>query len=262
MRTISIHDKHRIETYLLKEAQLNIYSIGDLDDFFWPYTVWYGLEDQGEILRLALLYCGVGLPVLLCFDDGEDALTRQFARSLFALLPASFYAHFRPGLEDIFKEAYDLEYHGLHHKMALTNPAALHLVDDSAAARLRPEEIDEVRAFYESAYPDNFFDPRMLNTGHYYGIRENGRLLSIAGIHVYSEAYQVAAIGNVTTLPAARGQGLATQACARLSKELLKSVKYLGLNVRADNPAAIHVYQQLGFSILADYGEFTLRLKG
>ncbi len=100
----------------------------------------------------------------------------------------------------------------------------------------------------------------MLETGHYYGIRQDGALLSIAGVHVYSPQYRVAALGNITSHPAARERGLATLVTARLCKELLRNVDHIGLNVRADNASAIACYTKLGFTRTAEYGEYALEL--
>ena len=42
MDYLCLHDKKELEHFLNKDIYLHIYSIGDLDDFFWPYTIWYG----------------------------------------------------------------------------------------------------------------------------------------------------------------------------------------------------------------------------
>jgi ribosomal protein S18 acetylase RimI-like enzyme len=41
----------------------------------------------------------------------------------------------------------------------------------------------------------------------------------------------------------------------------LSSVKYVGANVKADNHAALACYRQLGFEIVASYGEFMVERK-
>jgi predicted GNAT family acetyltransferase len=103
----------------------------------------------------------------------------------------------------------------------------------------------------------------MLQTGFYYGVRRGPDLVSVAGVHVYSRPYQVAALGNITTRPDARGRGLATAATARLCQELLRAgVEHVGLNVKADNRAAIACYEKLGFERVAGYGEYTVEPKG
>ncbi|MBI4727464.1 GNAT family N-acetyltransferase [candidate division TA06 bacterium] len=114
----------------------------------------------------------------------------------------------------------------------------------------------EILNFYSSSYPGNWFDIRMLETGQYFGIRDKGRLVSIAGIHVYSPAYKVAALGNIATKPEFRGKGLGTKVTAALCRNLLKMVNIIGLNVKADNTGAIRCYRKLGFEITGEYNEF------
>ena len=110
-------------------------------------------------------------------------------------------------------------------------------------------------AFYSHSYPDNWYDPRMLETGYYVGIRREGKLVCAAGVHVYSSTYRVAALGNIATDPALRGQGLAQRATAQLCRALLTTVDTIGLNVKADNAAAIACSRKLGFEVAAEYEE-------
>ena len=99
----------------------------------------------------------------------------------------------------------------------------------------------------------------MLETGRYVGIRRDGELACVAGIHVWSPTWGVAALGNVATLPALRGTGLATAACARLCRVLLDDgIDVISLNVRRDNAGAIRAYEKLGFAHAADYVEVPL----
>jgi ribosomal protein S18 acetylase RimI-like enzyme len=68
-------------------------------------------------------------------------------------------------------------------------------------------------------------------------------------------------VGNITTLPACRGQGLGTAITARVCRELLKTTGTIGLNVRADNAPAIHCYRKLGFEQVAEYEEWMVERK-
>ena len=145
-----------------------------------------------------------------------------------------------------------------HRKLELVDPSRLDGHPDGVVP-LGPDDLDEVLAFYAMAYPGTWFEPRMLETRRYVGIRDSGGLACVAGVHVWSPEWRVAALGNVATLPEARGRGLATAACAHLCRILLEDgVDTISLNVRADNAAAIAAYQRLGFAQAADYVEVPL----
>jgi hypothetical protein len=62
---VILHDKQEIGAYLRCDPALHVYAIGDLDDFFWTSTVWYGLKEGENLLAVALLYTGGDLPTLL-----------------------------------------------------------------------------------------------------------------------------------------------------------------------------------------------------
>lgn len=261
MPIVSLHEKDQIEKYLSNNVGLYIYHLGDLDDFFWKHTCWYALMEAGEIQQLALLYIGMETPVLLALSDGEEQQGRHFMRALLPLLPTHLHIHFSPHMRAILGEAYDLHSFGTHYKMLLRKPEQLQAVDTARVVPLTTRDLPELEAFYRTSYPENSFDPRMLETGCFYGIRADGPssdLLSVAGIHVYSERYRVAALGNVTTHPAWRGRGLGTVVCARLGLELLSRVEHIGLNVKAENQAAIRCYERLGFEHIATYEEASL----
>ena len=117
----------------------------------------------------------------------------------------------------------------------------------------------ELNELYDHSYPDHAFDPRMLSTGKYFGCRVDGILASAGGVHVYSSRYRVAALGNITTHPDFRNQGYARLVTSCLCQDLVTEVDYIGLNVKADNAAAMRIYRSLGFQISSKYSEFGLK---
>jgi ribosomal protein S18 acetylase RimI-like enzyme len=262
---ITVLDKERIREHLSQDSDLHLYELGDLDDFFWPHTRWYGLEEDGGRLRsLALLYSGTSLPVLLALEkvSGDGDGMGSLLEELLPHLPPRLYSHLSPHLVERFSPRYALEPHGEHRKMALVDRARIKGIDTRNVIRLSSANLDEVRAFYESSYPGNWFDARMLETGQYFGLRIDGSLASIAGVHVYSPAYRVAALGNVATRPSHRGKRLARTVTARLCASLLETVDRIGLNVKSDDRAAIACYRGLGFEHTARYEENMLILRG
>jgi predicted GNAT family acetyltransferase len=101
----------------------------------------------------------------------------------------------------------------------------------------------------------------MLDTNQYCGLQVGGRLVSVAGVHVYSPTYRVAALGNIATHPAHRGNGYGREATGQLCRRLFASVDHIGLNVKADNTTAIACYKSLGFDIIGSYEEYMAEMK-
>ncbi len=254
MRAERLTSRSEIETYLRRDAFLHLYEIGDLDDFFWPHTTWYGLRDGNLLTAVALLYTGSDLPVLLALDRDPGPMA-SLLTALAPDLPPRFYSHLSGDLASRLTPGRRVDARGTHLKMALTDPARARATDGSTAGQLTARDRDALEALYEASYPGHWFDPRMLETGYYFGIRERGELVSVAGVHVYSARYRVAALGNITTRPDRRGRGLATGTTARLVQALLASTDLIGLNVKADHATAIGCYERLGFAPVARYEE-------
>ncbi len=261
MKVMSLHSQYEIAGFLRKNPFLHLYSLGDLDDFFWSYTTWYALKDRQQITQLALLYTGTLLPILLGLTEEPTDQMRELLQSILHLLPIRLYAHLSGDLATVFAHNYHVHLHGAHYKMGLMHKERVETIDTTRVVPLSTSDVDELEALYRLSYPGNSFDPRMLETGCYYGMRQGKELVSVAGIHVYSPRYKVAALGNVTTHSAYRGQGLATIVCAKLCQALLQTVDYIGLNVKADNLSAIHTYERLGFEYIATYEECALERK-
>lgn len=258
---INPHSRKQIAAFVRRNPYLHLYELGDLDDFFWPHTVWFAAAEAGELRELALLYTGQPLPTLLALAEPPLDDMRFLLANLQRLLPRTFYAHLHPGAVEALG-SYRAEFHGLHHKMGLLEPERLTGVDTSGVEPLAPRDESEVATLYAAAYPGNWFMPRMLETGFYFGCRLAGQLVSVAGVHVCSRQYRAAALGNITTHPDYRGRSLARQTTAGLCQALREAgIGTIGLNVRADNRPAIACYERLGFCRVADYGEYTLTYK-
>ena len=254
MGVVHLHDKNRIEAFLRKNVYLHIYSIGDLDDFFWPDTAWYGWEEKGEIQAVALIYTGSTDPTLLALSEQQDVMW-ELVQSIFHILPGRFYAHLSPAVAEAVKRQSQIKSHGKHYKMGLKNTSLLHDTNYSQVIPLTETDLDEMLGLYEESYPGNWFNARMLQTGQYFGLRLKNRLVSIAGVHVYSEKYRVAALGNIVTHPDYRGRGFGKAVTAKLCQSLFEHVDNIGLNVKASNTAAIALYEKLGFEIVSTYYE-------
>ena len=255
---VELRDRGVIAAFCRRRPAVHAYSLGDLDDFFWPHTRWLGWERGGKLEQIVLLYDEPDPPVLLALAEPPADGMGELLASIGDELPPRLYAHLTPGLLEALPGFAPTSPPAEHLKLGLVDASRLDGHGDGAV-QLGPKDLDEVLAFYERAYPGTWFEPRMLETRRYVGIRD-GELLCVAGVHVWSPAWRVAALGNVATLPEARGRGLATTACADLCRLLLDDgIEVIALNVRADNRSAILAYERLGFAHAADYVEVPLQ---
>ena len=258
MQPTLLHDKAVIERHLRKNVYLHLYSIGDLDDFFWPYTTWFAARDGNDLNAIALLYIAQNPPTLVGVSENTDDM-KALLQSIKYLLPPRFHAHLSPGLESVFRGDCVLEEHGEHYKMALPDKGVVTKKSVTDVVPLSAADMDELINFYRKSYPANWFDPRMLETDQYFGIRDDGELVSVAGIHVYSQQYRVAALGNIATLPSFRNRGYASRTTTKLCQSLFqKNIEHIGANVKADNYPALFCYRNLGFDVVASYNILTV----
>jgi ribosomal protein S18 acetylase RimI-like enzyme len=258
---IEIRDKKEILGFLENDPFLHLYSIGDLDDFFWPFTHWYGWKEGGKLAALFLLYCAEPqIPTLLALEQNNRDAAINLLESLLPDLPERFFCHASSYISRELKVQFQTSSHAPSMKMRLAREAFKlpSQPDRFEVVNLNEQDLARIHALYEKAYPENWFDPRMLATGQYLGIVQD-RLLAIAGIHVYSPVYRVAALGNIATDPDCRGEGLGTYLTGQLCRQLFDTVDRIGLNVRQSNQAAIRCYRQIGFVSHCQYEELLVQ---
>ena len=257
METRITGDKSEIYRFLSKTPDLQLYTIGDLDDFFWSDTIWYAIYDNEKMQSVALLYSGMAPSTLLLFFDKSPYYSQELLKSIRHLLPDKFNVHLSPGLIDVFGKENIIKDYGQNYRMILIrNPK--HFSDDNIR-KLDLRDISTINNLYEVAYPSNWFDSRMIETGKYLGYFNSGMLVGIAGIHVYSPEYRIAALGNIATHPDFRRRKIAYKLTSALCTDLKNSVDLIGLNVKSENPAAIKCYENIGFEIKSSYDECYIR---
>ncbi len=118
------------------------------------------------------------------------------------------------------------------------------------AGRLGVVDVPALQALYADGQatgesPD-FFHPSMVTDGVFFGVDEDHALVAAAGTHLFAPDEGAAAIGNIYTTRNRRGRGLGRIVTSAVL-EAVNGIETAGLNVRADNPAAIHLYESLGF---------------
>lgn len=156
-----IRDRSALEKYFRRDLPLHLYSLGDLDDYYWPRLTCYGIQTGRGLKNITSFYRGEDLPVLLAFGE----LDPDYLGQLQSLLPDRFYTHLSPGLINYFSDDYIITEHGDHFKMALVKTEPITQTNTNNTFQLSETDLPEVNKLYQESYPDNAFDPRMLLTG-------------------------------------------------------------------------------------------------
>ncbi|MBR9997889.1 MAG: GNAT family N-acetyltransferase [Cyclobacteriaceae bacterium] len=244
IKVSEIHDKKLIENYLPEDPYLHLNNLGDLDDFFRPESRWFAFKSEERVLSIILMYKDIRMPVLsglnhiVELESGMDKIRPS------PILPEKFNAHLSPYFSKILDREFYLESSGLHHNMALRDFKQIEKMNFSGVSPLEMKDRDELLDLYRISSPHNWVNERMPDTGLYYGFRMNGRIVSLAGIHVYSEEYREAALGNISTHPGYRNQGSGAKVTACLCREISRHADHIGLNVPTGNFTANSVGRQ------------------
>jgi ribosomal protein S18 acetylase RimI-like enzyme len=250
------NDKERLWKHFQKDPVLFAYHIGDLDDLFFPQCQWatsYATRRHPIVRDVVLIYHGGSTPTVLAFGTEPDYA--ELVAETLDILPTRFYCHFQANCRAALESQYRLQPLGAHLKMKLAELNPVEPTIESQIVGLSQSDLPVLERLYEQAYPGNYFTPRMLETGWYRGVKIDKQLVAVAGVHVVSDQYKIAVLGNIATHPEYRGRGIARGLTGRLASELIAGGKLVGLNVKADNAAAIRCYESLGFVRVHEYAE-------
>jgi ribosomal protein S18 acetylase RimI-like enzyme len=190
---------------------------------------------------LALHFRGLKLPALFLMGDNEG-LRAIIEREL---RPERVYFTCRQRHLPLACEFYHWEERIPMWRMVL-HPARFRPAQDGCL-RLSHAHLDELAQLYALGGGDAF-TLLQLEHGVFYGVRMADQLVAVAGTHLVSPTYNVAAVGNVFTHPNYRGRGFGTATTSAVVDELLESgIRDIVLNVSRGNAIAVRLYERLGF---------------
>lgn len=239
-------DDVRLRTYLRARPVERAYMLGDLDPARAEHCQWWAIpgDAPGLLDAVALLYTGLRVPAVLTSGRTNDV--HALIHAIQGQLPRTFYAQLRTHHVPSVMRSLRMSPPEERVRMGLTRATYTPSGGTDGVKPVGHRDTGALMALY-THYPDNFFDPAQLDTGLYCGIWEDDTLVSVAGLHVLSEANDIAAIGNIVTHTDYRGQGMASRCVKALLDRLFTRVGHVALNVSADNGPAIRCYEKFGF---------------
>jgi GNAT superfamily N-acetyltransferase len=239
-------DKNEIRTRLRRDPAWSVYALGDLEPPMFPKTLWFEPD-------LTLVVQDYGTAILFAMGPGS---VRE------ALGSVSGPVHLqvkRDALDEVARHA-AVSSPRLMWRMTWTGDRGVS--PSSVTSRLTASDVPALRALYadgdRSGESPDFFFSSMVADGVFHGIYEGPELVAVAGTHLVARAEGAAAIGNIYVRRNRRGRGLGRLVTTAVLGELA-GVETIGLNVRADNDAAVHLYESLGFARHCEFYEALAR---
>jgi ribosomal protein S18 acetylase RimI-like enzyme len=229
-----IADKNEIRNLLRREPAWAVYALGDLSPRMFDKCRWYTPD-------LTLILRDYGTTIL--FATGPGGI-----REALAEVTGTVHLQVRAdALEEIARVATVTAERRMWRMV--WNHGSLPAIDPQVS-RLAAGDVPALERLYadgeSSGDSPDFFYPSMVSDGVFFGVYEDQALAAVAGTHLVSREEGAAAIGNVYTRRDRRGRGFGRAVTAAVLREL-SDIETVGLNVRADNDAAIRVYESLGF---------------
>jgi ribosomal protein S18 acetylase RimI-like enzyme len=239
-----LSDRTEILRRLETDRWYSAYAIGDLEPWFFRQCRWWLAENASGEWAVMLLYAGLQPPALFCLGmtDGVGALLDGTD------LPEALYFAARPESWLEMERRYDMCFARIMFRMVLDR-GCFRAVDHPDVFRLEKRDLQTVEALFALGAPGDAdgFSPYQVEQGVFFGRRVEGQLVSVAGTHLVSPIYRLAALGNVFTHPGHRGRGHATACTAAVTSELARRGLDVVLNVAGSNAVALHLYERLGF---------------
>ncbi len=246
---IETRDRKKLEAILRRDPIWGGYGLADLDDAVFARTRWLLSDDDGS--AIALIYEFDGHQTVITYGEAEPAAVIIGELQIQGTCDLHLPVHHRESVGSLFEGRFEPY---VRMGVPIHDFRPVLLPRDLEVKQLGAEHLEEVMALQEH-YPDTAFQPGHLREELYIGGYHDERMVTMAGTHVCSEAYRVAAVGSVVTDPKIRGQGLGTAITSALCCRLLSQVELIVLNVGAENPSAQRVYGKLGFTPACDYFE-------
>jgi ribosomal protein S18 acetylase RimI-like enzyme len=251
-----VTDRAVIRAMLETDRPWAAYALADLEPGFFEHATWFTAGSAAP--ALAVVYSAFATPVLITLGNAPalQPILHEIDRTL---SPSELYVVVRPDVVPLLTEGYVLTQEKAMQRMVL-DPRQYQPRVGAGVVRLDNADVEAVRRLYAdgaaSGEAPDWFLPEMLTQGVYYGRREAGELVAIAGTHVVTTREGVGCLCNLYTRRDRRGRGLSTQVTSAVTAQLMNlKLQTIALNVRENNGPAIRVYERLGFQRYCGYVE-------
>ena len=229
--------------FLAKDPVVNLLPLGDLYQPLFSVSDVYCATENNSVVGVCSVYRAFSKPSLV-LSTATAEVKQTLIKKALTEIPDGFIAPCSPEDAILFTEHTDIVRSCLEQQMITTTPR--HVKHSNIkATRVRRNELDSLNQFYVE-HGAEAWTPVQFETGPYYYVKQNSRIVSAAGVHIVTP--QIAQLGNIITDEAYRNQGFGKACTSTLAGNLASKGRIISLFVRVDNAPAIHMYGKLGFT--------------
>ena len=235
--------QERLAEILAPDRIRAAYQIGVLvPEYFEHARCFWAIQDAPR--AIVTVYEGMSAPAI--FTWGDPVLLKLLVSRIHRQLPNQVLLHLYPEHAEAFNGVMHPRSSRRVFRMSLTPERFRPVSPKAHVEQLSHRDTAGIQHLY-GFYPDSFFEPYQLETGYYFGVKMNGVLASVAGIHFIHEKSSFAMLGNIVTAPSAQGLGYSRACTSKLCTELFRTCELLVLDVPMGGMAAARVFADLGF---------------
>jgi len=261
IRKLTSKDNEQLMEYLKEEKSLNLFIIGDVENFGYDsdfQEIWAEIDEDEKIVSVLLRYQHFYIP----YSKGDfdvtgfvDIINRDkefdgMSGKKSVLEKFDKFMEFSKKKEQYFAELTDDGLLDTDVELLEVRKAKVEDIDDIINLKQKIEEFDITLSSIES-----YRQTIVTGTGRTYFIEKDGEV--IASASTTAENSESAMIVGVCTHPQYRRKGYATKCMIALCKEVLS--EGLGLCLFYDNPNAGRIYKQIGFRDIGKWKMYTGR---
>lgn len=257
IRRLAQDDHEEVLRFLLPEREVNLFILGDIENFGYDFPeipIWGDFDPEGR-LRAVLLRFYDSLVFYSRGEDDRDAMLDLIRQQSFRLLSGSLDI-VRPVGEALGLTLDKDLYFCRMEKPVLEGLAGpIDRVDEAGPDDI-PQIIDllnQIEEFLDISRPEPLRQKFKTREGRVFVVRENGRIVSIA--QSTAECRFAGMVVGVATLPGFRQRGFASACMARLCQALAAEGK--GACLFYDNPKAGSIYKRIGFEDIGRWAMFS-----
>jgi ribosomal protein S18 acetylase RimI-like enzyme len=236
-----LFDPNHIRAILRRDPAWCVYALGDLSPQMFGKTHWFTPD-------LTMVLHDYGTSILFAMGTGSIGE---------ALDHVTWPVHLQvqqDGLEEVASRANVTNVKQMIRMAWIGESTA----QSDRVTRLGAQDVSALERLYadgeSTGESPDFFHASMVTSGVFFGAYEGDALVAAAGTHLVAREEGAAAVGNIYTRRDRRGRGMGRIVTSAVLGAL-SGIETIGLNVRADNDAAIHLYESLGFERYCQFYE-------